>query len=100
MEELEFTTYFIKFYTIFTIIMLLTSMNSDINIFPNITIPTTFTLGGILTFVGSIASFMFSLIIYTIPNYTILNYILWSLRLISLLELLIYFKKLVHPTAN
>ena len=100
MEELEFTTYFIKFYTIFTIIMILTSMNTDTNIFPSITMPTTFNLVGIIDFVGSIASFMFSLIIYTIPNYTILNYILWSLRLISLLELMIYLKKLIHPTAN
>lgn len=97
-EELTYTKRFIKGYALFTIVMIVFKITGAISVFPELPRLTTISLQGILNFVGSIFGFLISLIFYSIPEYVILNYILWILRVISFLEILLYAKKLIHPT--
>ena len=100
MDELTYTIQFIKFYSIFTIIMILFDVSSAITIFPTFPEITSLSFSNILLLAGSVGKFLLSLFFYSIPNFAILNLLLWSSRVIAMLEILMYIKRLINPVSN
>ena len=90
---------FLKVYAIFTIIMLLLDLSSGVNIFPAINLPSTLTIPNIIGFFKNVGVFVISLLFYSIPGVPYANILLWVYRSIAILELLLYLKKLGHPTS-
>ena len=98
-DELKYTKGFIKAYGLFTLVLLVfSSLTTNIAGLPEPPTITSFTLPNIISFVGSIGGFLISLIFYSLPEFVIINYLLWIFRIISFLEILIYLKRLIHPT--
>lgn len=94
MEDLKYTQQFIKIYGIFTILMIIFQVSSLITVFPEVYFPSKFSLVSILGSIGSIGNFLLSIFLYSIPQYPIINYLLWISRSISVLEILNYIRQL------
>lgn len=89
---------FVLTYTIFTLIMFMFAPQ-EVGISYDETPDITFTLGGIINFVVIIGSFIINVLVYT-TNYVVVNILLWAIRLLALLDLVIYIKRLINPLAN
>ncbi len=89
---------FIFIYSIFTLLCVIFGLTSG-SAFPNITLPGEWTLFSIISFVGNLFTFILTLLFYS-TSYMIIDVILWALRIASIFEIGLYFKKLVNPVAN
>lgn len=99
--ELKETKQFIKTYGLFSVILMMLDLSIGLGLsFKWFNRPLTFSLSGILNFFINIIEFVFDILFYTIEGQNLLNIILWVIRIICILELLHYSKKIVNPLSN
>ena len=98
---MEFTKYYIKFYAIFMLLVGILNISGVGMSFPAIPIIEIFNAPNIIMWVFDIATWLIGIITYTLPTtygiLTALNYLLWGMRIIVLIELAVYVKDLLNP---
>lgn len=97
-NKMENAFNFIFIYAIFSILLILFGVNDTLATFQEISVPNSFSLGEILQFSGAIFGFFLNLLFYNTPSF-ILNVIIWAYRVVMILELALYIKRVIHPTA-
>lgn len=99
MDELTNLKHLIYTYIIFSLLVLLIGAVSDVGAmlqFPELYFNFS-SLGTILVSGLSILNFLGFILIYT-TNITVINIFLWGLRLLAIMEVGLYIKRLIHPT--
>lgn len=82
---------FVFIYAIFTAILLFFGIGEGAQLIKEIPIPEKFTYTIIfeaLNLVISFANFILTLLVYSIPGQTFLNFILWGYRIVMIIELI------------
>jgi hypothetical protein len=99
MDDMTITKNFIFVYAIFTVLLMSFGLTNNTIVPNNIDLPNNSGLGFILDFGGSIFAFFFNILFYTTDNW-ILNFIIWAYRSLMILEIIIYTKRVIHPTTT
>jgi len=90
-EKINTLKTFIAVYILFSLLVQIFNITSDLITLNTISFPTT--TSNILNFIGQGLSIVFNLIFYTIPNQPIINTIIWGFRLIIFFEIIAYVRE-------
>lgn len=100
MDELSTFKTLVFFYIIFTLLMTLVGKVNEAGTvieFPEITLNLN-SIGDIIKSIFSLVNLVIFLLFYSL-NIPILNIILWGIRLLAIMEFILYAKRVGHPTA-
>lgn len=86
-------------YSIFSIIMLFFGIAQDTTLFENISTPTPSGLTSLINLAINIINTIATFLIFS-TSITVINIILWGIRILFIMDLLIFGKRLLNPLSN